>query len=90
MGNRIDVIIPAHRTHATLGRALESLAAQDVAVDLLCDNGTERTAAIGKVLHHFSGRYSESRRVGRLWTRLGNKDWRLRGLIKMRQLDARS
>lgn len=34
MGNRIDVIIPAHRAHATLGRALESLAAQDVAGDL--------------------------------------------------------
>ena len=34
MNERIDVIVPAHRAHETLGRTLESLAVQSIAVDL--------------------------------------------------------
>ena len=34
MNERIDVIVPAHRAHETLGRTLESLAVQSIAGDL--------------------------------------------------------
>lgn len=34
MDERIDVIVPAHRAHETIGRTLESLAAQSIAGDL--------------------------------------------------------
>lgn len=34
MNDRIDVIVPAHRAHETIGRTLESLAVQSIAGDL--------------------------------------------------------
>lgn len=34
MANRIDVVVPTHRAHATLGRTLASLAEQTIASDL--------------------------------------------------------
>ncbi len=34
MTDRIDIIVPAHRAHATIGRTLESLAVQTIAKDL--------------------------------------------------------
>lgn len=52
MNDRIDVIVPAHRAHKTLGRTLESLAMQSIAGDLdvtviddACPEGDYRDAA---------------------------------------------
>lgn len=52
MSDRIDVIVPAHRAHGTIGRTLESLAMQSIAGDLdviivddECPEGDYRDAA---------------------------------------------
>ena len=52
MNERIDVIVPAHRAHETIGRTLESLAMQSIAGDLdviivddECPEGDYRDAA---------------------------------------------
>ena len=52
MNERIDVIVPAHRAHETIGRTLESLAMQSITGDLdviivddECPEGDYRDAA---------------------------------------------